>query len=169
MAADRTSAPAARTPAPRTNSQRREALRALLLNGVVVGIGLAGNLDQIIMHELLQWHVLYVHTGPFWQRFIDGLFHLATVGVLVAGLAGVWAWQRRHPGAWRPGVLLAGVLMGAGGFNIFDGTVNHKVLRLHQVREGVADLWRYDVVFLALAVLIFAAGWVVWRREAQRN
>lgn len=146
-----------------------QAQRELLISGLVVGIGVAGNLDQIVLHELLQWHSFYVHTGPPWRLFIDGLFHLAMAGVLIAGWWSVSAWQRRHPGAWRPGTLLAGVLLGAGGFNLFDGTVNHKLLRLHQVREGVSNLLVYDLVFLALAAAIFAAGWWLWRRERLRE
>jgi uncharacterized membrane protein len=150
---------------PTRTTSARQVQRDLLLNGIVVGIGLAGNLDQIVLHELLQWHNLYVHAGPFWRIFIDGLFHLTMVGVLAAGLGSVAAWARRHPQAWRPGTLAAGVLLGAGGFNLFDGTVNHKLLRLHQVREGAADLWVYDAVFIGLAAVVFAAGWWLWGRE----
>ena len=146
----------------------RAALRDLLLHGVVVGIGVAGSLDQILLHELLQWHVFYTHTTTFWQRFFDGVFHFGTVAVLLAGLVGVWRWQARHPRVWRPGTLLAGVLLGAGGFNLFDGTVNHKVFNLHQVREGVDNLLPYDVTFLAIAALVFLAGWALWRREQAR-
>jgi uncharacterized membrane protein len=142
--------------------QRSKTLRTLLLSGVVVGLGLAGNLDQIVMHELLQWHVFYVHTAGFWQRFFDGVFHLSMVGVLVAGLVAVWTWQSRHPRVWRPGVLVAGVLLGVGAFNLFDGTVIHKLLRFHQVREGVADLWRYDLGYLGLALIVLMAGWGLW-------
>ncbi len=147
---------------------RPERLRDLLLNGVVVGIGVAGSLDQILLHELLQWHVFYTHTTTFWQRFLDGVFHFATVAVLLAGLFSLWRWQVRHPRAWRPWTLLAGVLLGAGGFNLFDGTVNHKVLNLHQVREGVANLLPYDLTFLAIAAVVFLAGLRLWRREQAR-
>jgi uncharacterized membrane protein len=145
-----------------------QAWRDLLLNGLVVGLGLAGNLDQIVLHELLQWHTFYTHTGPFWQRFIDGLFHLAMAAALVAGLARLVTWQRDHPRAWRPRLALAGVLLGLGGFNLFDGIVNHKLLGLHQVREGAPNLWAYDAVFIALALVIFLAGWALWQREQAR-
>lgn len=147
---------------------RRAVLRDLLLTGAVVGMGVAGSLDQILLHELLQWHVFYTHTSTFWQRFLDGVFHLATVAVLLAGLLGLWRWQAHHARAWRPGTLLAGVLLGAGGFNLFDGTVNHKVLSLHQVREGVANLLPYDLIFLAIAAVVFLAGLLLWRREQAR-
>jgi uncharacterized membrane protein len=35
-------------------------------------------------------------------------------------------------------------IAGAGTFNLFDGTVDHKLLRLHQIREDVPDLLPYD-------------------------
>ena len=62
----------------------------------------------------------------------------------------------------------AGVLLGAGGFQLFDGTVNHKLLRLHQVRYGV-ELWPYDVAWNVAAVLLLVAGLVLLRRTAGQS
>lgn len=39
-----------------------------------------------------------------------------------------------------------GMLFGAGGFQLFDGVVDHKVLRLGQVRY-VENLWLYDLAW----------------------
>ena len=40
----------------------------------------------------------------------------------------------------------AGGLIGWGGFQLYDGLFQHKVLRLHQIRYGV-DLLPYDLVW----------------------
>ncbi len=59
-----------------------------------------------------------------------------------------------------------GLLAGAGGFNLYDGTVQHKLLGLHEVREAAADDVPYDVAFLAGAAIVLAAGAVTLRRRA---
>jgi len=59
--------------------------------------------------------------------------------------------------------LLGGVLVGAGGFNLFDGTIQHKLLRLHPVREGVENIWVYDVTFIGVALVMAIAGWALIR------
>lgn len=38
---------------------------------------------------------------------------------------------------------MAGFFLGLGGFQLFDGIIDHKLLRLHQVRYGV-DITPYD-------------------------
>lgn len=50
-----------------------------------------------------------------------------------------------------------GLLLGAGGFQLFDGLVNHKVLRVHQVRYDV-ELLPYDLGWNLAAVLLLVAG-----------
>ena len=60
------------------------------------------------------------------------------------------------------------VLAGAGAFNVYDGTVQHKLLRLHQVREGVANEAPYDLVFIGVALLTLVAGIALLRRAKPR-
>ena len=58
----------------------------------------------------------------------------------------------------------AGLVLGAGGFQLFDGVVDHKVLRLHQVRYDV-DLLPYDLAWNGFAVLMLAIGSVLALRS----
>lgn len=53
---------------------RSSTLRTHLLIGVVVGIGVAGTLDEVLFHQLLQWHNFYVHTTEYWRIATDGVF-----------------------------------------------------------------------------------------------
>lgn len=48
----------------------------------------------------------------------------------------------------------------AGGFQLFDGVVNHKVFRLHQIRYDV-DLVVYDALWIGAAVVLLLAGAVL--------
>ncbi len=151
---------------PVAGLERREAERAgrsLLLTGVLLGVGLVGSLDQIVLHELLQWHNFYVHTTEYWRIFIDGLFHAFSSAMLFAGAMRLWS-QRRTIGSLtgaRP--LAAGILFGMGGFNLYDGIVQHKLMQLHPVREGVENVLPYDLAFNGIALLLLIVGWLVWR------
>lgn len=59
--------------------------------------------------------------------------------------------------------LHGGILLGAGVFQLYDGTIQHKLLGLHQIRYGV-DLVPYDWTWNVLAVLLIVAGLVLVRR-----
>jgi uncharacterized membrane protein len=141
--------------------------RSLLVTGLVLGVGVVGTLDEVVLHQLLQWHNLYVHATPFWRTFIDGLFHLVTSTLLVLGALRLWMDRRRLAAASNGWALAAGVLFGMGGFNLYDGTVQHKLLRLHPVREQVENQLPYDLAFNGLAVALLAAGWLAWRRSVE--
>jgi uncharacterized membrane protein len=129
---------------------------SLLWPGILVGIGLAGTLDEVVLHQLLAWHHFYDRSTPTIGLVSDGLFHLFSTVVLVIGL--IQLVERRHDTPDRPRVALAGILLGAGGFNLYDGTIQHKVLGLHQVREGAPNNLPYDLAFLAIAAATLAGA-----------
>jgi uncharacterized membrane protein len=81
--------------------------------------------------------------------------------VLVTGLLLLVRLALRGRLAPRTGA--GAVVLGAGGFQLFDGVVNHKVLGLHQVRYGV-DLLPYDLAWDAAGRLLLVMGWVLLRR-----
>jgi uncharacterized membrane protein len=59
------------------------------------------------------------------------------------------------------------VLLGAGAFQLWDGVVDHKLLRVHQVRYGV-DLAAYDGTWIGGAVVLLAAGALLALRARRR-
>ena len=124
---------------------------------LAAGVGLAGTLDEVLFHQLLAWHHFYDGDTTTVGRMSDGVFHLASTALLVWGVAAI---ARMRAGAARR--TWAGVLLGAGGFNLFDGTVQHKLLGLHQVRH-VEDTLPYDVAFIATALLVVLAGGLLLR------
>ena len=137
---------------------RRATLRAALLGG----IGLMAGTDQVVFHQLLGWHHLYDGSTGRVGVLTDGLLHAAELAVLVTGLLLLVRLARR--GALAARTAAAGVLLGAGGFQLFDGLVNHKVLGLHQVRYGV-DLLPYDLAWNAAGALLLGAGVLLQRRS----
>lgn len=132
-----------------------------LLSGLLFGIGLAGFIDEVIFHQLLHWHHFYDRSTTAAGLVSDGLFHafswFATVGGLfmLADLQRLNSlWKRRWWG---------GVLTGAGFFNLYDGIIHHKVMRVHQIRY-VDNLLLYDLVWNALAAAVLIAGFILLKR-----
>jgi uncharacterized membrane protein len=131
-------------------------------SGILVGLGVAAFVDEVVFHQLLHWHHFYDGGGPDLALVSDGLFHTGGWLAVVAGLFLFADLQRRRGLAvagWR-----AGLLIGLGGFQLYDGLVQHKLLRLHEIRYGV-ELTPYDLTWNALAVVALAAGLVLLRRS----
>ena len=134
----------------------------------VLGMALMGALDEIVVHQLLHWHHFYVHTTEFWRIFSDGLFHAFTTALWFVGAFLLWHRRRRLAEVVGSQLFWAGILLGMGAFQLFDGIVNHKILQLHPVREGVDAIWPYDAAWIASALLLLVEGWVL-RRSALRR
>ena len=63
--------------------------RSLLWPAVLVGIGVAGSLDEIVLHQLLRWHHLYDRGSQAAGLIADGSVHLGSTTAPVIGLAAV--------------------------------------------------------------------------------
>lgn len=127
----------------------------------LIGVAVMAAVDEIVFHQILAWHSFYDRGTPRLALLSDGLLHAAELVMLVAGIFLMADLGRRRtlsaPSAW------GGVLVGAGAFQMFDGLVNHKVLRLHQVRYGV-ELLPYDLAWVGAGAALLVAGLVVvWR------
>jgi uncharacterized membrane protein len=139
--------------------------QGLFWPGVLTGMGIAGTLDEVVLHQLLGWHHFYDRSTPTVGLVSDGLFHLLSTTLLVIGV--IQLAERRHTTPDPPRLALAGILLGAGGFNLYDGTIQHKLLGLHQVRAGAPDNLPYDLAFLAIAATLAIAGALLLRRTRQ--
>jgi len=124
----------------------------------MVGVGIMAAVDEIVFHLLLGWRHFYDRASGDVGLFSAGLLHTAELIVLVAGFFLLADARRRESfsrlAAW------AGFLLGAGGFQLFDGLIDHKVLRLHQIRYGV-DLLPYDLAWNAFGLLLLVSGAVL--------
>ena len=121
----------------------------------LVGVGLMAAVDEIVFHQVLQWHHFFDRATPAVGVISDGVLHALELVALIGGAFLAADLLRR--GAWAGRWAAAGVFLGAGGFQLFDGVVDHKVLRIHQVRYGV-ELLPYDVAWNAAGLALLAVG-----------
>ena len=131
---------------------------------MLVGVGVAAFVDETVFHQLLHWHHFYDRSTSDAGLVSDGIFHAVGWFAVVAGLFWFAALRRDHALVVRRWV--AGVLLGAGVFQLYDGTVQHKLLRLHQIRYDVS-LLPYDVTWNVVAVLLVVAGAVLLLRSGR--
>mgnify|MGYP000380231797 FL=1 len=154
--------------------------RRLLLSGILFGVGVAAFVDEVVLHQLLHWHHFYDLSTAAVGLVSDGLFHAFGWFAAVAGLF-LFADVRRRGGPgvgrWWPAVLI-----GAGAFQAWDGTVQHKLMRIHQIRYEVIptelqgtgpyapvdDILVYDLVWMAIAIAFLVIGTLAWRRGSRR-
>jgi uncharacterized membrane protein len=131
-------------------------------SGALVGVGVAAFVDETIFHQLLHWHHFYDKSTPDVGLVSDGVFHAVGWFAVVGGLF-LLADLRRRDTLW--GLRWwAALLFGMGGFQLYDGTIQHKLLGLHQIRYQVT-IWPYDLVWNLLAVIAIVVGFVLLRRS----
>lgn len=133
--------------------------------GALLGVGLMAALDEIVFHQLLAWHHFYDRATPAVSLLSDGLLHS---GELVAFVAGVFVLaDLLRAGTFSRAFGWAGLFLGMGAFQLFDGLVDHKVLRLHQVRYEV-PLLPYDLLWNLAGVVLLLIGVALWVGAARR-
>ena len=112
-------------------------------------------IDEIVFHQILGWHHFYDNATPSVGLLSDGLLHAAELFAIVAGFFLLLDARRRNT-LW-PSAAWAGFLVGLGLFQLWDGIVDHKVLRLHQIRYNV-ELLPYDIAWNAAGLILLLAG-----------
>jgi len=136
---------------------------------VLLGVGLGSFVDGILLHQVLQWHhMLSAEESPRTlaglelNTVADGLFHTFAWVATLCGL--LWLVGRIRRGAvlpWRG--VAGGLLAGFGLFNVVEGVVDHHLLRVHHVREDVADPLLWDLGFLLLGLALLGLGLALLR------
>jgi uncharacterized membrane protein len=149
---------------------RRRVHAMAMLGSVLLGLGLGGFFDGIVLHQILQWHHLISEAAPAdtvaglrVNVLADGIFHLGTYAFTLAGLAFLWMGLSREHRPMPATLLVGGLLLGWGLFNLVEGVVNHHLLQLHHVRPGPNQLW-WDLGFLAWGAVMAVVGAVLMRR-----
>jgi uncharacterized membrane protein len=137
----------------------------LMAAATVLGIGLGGFIDGIVLHQILQWHEMLSNRIPpttyvakSVNMFWDGIFHAFTLMVTLTGVILLWKLLKRKDIDRSGNLLAGGMLFGWGLFNVLEGIADHQLLKLHNVREITRDkeLWNYG--FLVLSFLFIAIG-----------
>ena len=152
----------------------RDRAPAIATPGILLGTGLGGFLDGIVLHQILQWHQMLSTTQRWGETTVenmqvnmvaDGLFHLVTWAFVAVGVALLWRATREGAGQrnWRS--LFGWILFGWGVFNVVEGVINHHLLEIHRVHPEAANPLVWDVGFLAFGVVLLVAGWLIQRRD----
>ncbi len=137
----------------------------LIAAGVLMGAGLGGFVDGIVLHQILQWHnmlsakippndLVSAKANMIW----DGLFHAGVWLLTVAGLAMLWRAGSRADVPWSGRSFIGALLIGWGLFNLVEGIIDHHILGLHHVFEYADRAWPYDIAFLGFGVVLLVAG-----------
>lgn len=153
--------------------RQRELSTPSKIPSLLYGLGLGGFLDGIVMHQVLQWHHFVSGVDGYptddldgleANTLADGLFHAASLALLVVSMILVlrhWRTGRIAPSSsYHLGLVVAGI----GGFNLVDSVVNHWLLGTHHVRDDLGAPTSWDVGFFILALGLTVAGWALHRR-----
>ena len=166
----------ANTPKRRLATTRPRLDRDVTVAAILLGLGLGGFVDGIVLHQILQWHHMLTDYGSHSSfptttlaslednTVWDGLFHLSTWVFVTVGVFALW----RALGAgsrmtWHS--LVGLLLVGWGIFNIVEGIVDHHILTIHHVRDDVASPLWWDIGFLAVGAALILVGLALRRAE----
>ncbi|MFK0041054.1 DUF2243 domain-containing protein [Paenarthrobacter sp. NPDC090517] len=166
-----------------TSSDRKSGRRLgdMGLPGIILGIGLGGFVDGILLHQILQWHhmlsssetanidvgaypVTTVH-GLQMNTLWDGLFHTVTWLAVLIGLGMLYSRlndTRSRNRVWGSRLLWGWMLFGWGLFNVVEGLIDHQILGIHHVVTGQFQVLA-DVLFLVFGALLMVGGWLLQR------
>ena len=147
----------------------------LIAAGLLLGAGLGGFVDGIVLHQILQWHNLLSAQLPpdtlvrakinmYW----DGVFHAAVWVLTAVGLGLLWAATGRADVPHSGRTLLGALLLGWGAFNVVEGLIDHELLGLHHVYEYTANKLPADLAFLGFGAALVLVGWGLVRAGRTR-
>jgi uncharacterized membrane protein len=138
---------------------------------VVLGIGMGGFIDGIVLHQILQWHEMLSNRIPpttliakSLNMFWDGIFHLFTLAVTFIGILMLYQLIKRKEHLVCNCLFGGGLLLGWGIFNLVEGLLNHHIFQLHHVKEFSPDYHLWDMGFTLLSVIMVIAGWLLIRK-----
>ncbi len=135
-------------------------------SGVLFGLGLVAFIDEVVFHQLLHWHHFYDKSTTSIGLISDGIFHAFSWFATVVGLFMLADIRRRK--VWNVKRWVGAAILGAGVFQLYDGIIQHKLMRLHQIRYDV-DVIYYDIVWNVIAACMIIIGIVLVMQKKSPN
>ena len=136
--------------------------------GIVLGLGLGGFFDGIVLHQILQWHHMLTANRPpttlgslELNTLWDGLFHAMTYVFTIVVVALLWRAVRASGSPPSTETLVGGLLIGWGTFNVVEGIIDHHLLGVHHVLDSLPPgplRLALDLAFLALGAAMILLG-----------
>jgi len=147
-----------------------KAYGALPWAGYLLGFGLGGFFDGVLLHQILQWHHLLSAVGGGWsdlrmQVLADGLFHAVMYVIAAGGLALLWRSRKAFARIGGGRLLAASALIGFGAWHATDALLSHWLLGIHRIRMDSANPLAWDLAWLAAFGLAPLAFGVLLRRR----
>jgi uncharacterized membrane protein len=139
--------------------------------GVVLGIGLGGFVDGILLHQILQVHAMLSAKVPLTtmanmqtNMTADGIFHAVVWAATLIGVIMLFNAAKRPDVVFSDRVFYGSMLVGWGIFNVVEGVVDHHILVVHHVVERLGQsMW--DWLFLAVSAALILIGRMIARGE----
>jgi uncharacterized membrane protein len=140
--------------------------------GFLIGIGMGGFIDGILLHQILQWHNMVSNWIPpttmeamrinmVW----DGIFHAFVWLVTLIGILMLWRAAYQHEEIPSARAFAGQLILGWGSFNLVEGIIDHQILGIHYVRQ-IPEYTIYNLAFLAVGgVLFILIGWLLSRQN----
>lgn len=148
----------------------------LLAAGILIGAGMGGFVDGIVLHQILQWHhMLSAKIAPdslvktkvnmYW----DGIFHTGVWAMTALGIAMLFRAGSRRDVLWSGRVFWGGMSLGFGLFNLIEGLIDHQILGLHHVNDIGGPTGFYDAAFLIFGAVLALCGWGLVKSEPTKR
>jgi uncharacterized membrane protein len=141
----------------------------------ILGIGLGGFVDGIVLHQLLQWHEMLsnkiattTYLGKSVNMFWDGVFHFFCLCVVITGVILLWKLLFRKDVNLSGRLFSGGLLIGWGLFNIVEGIIDHHLIKLHNVKEISASPELWNLGFLGCSIVLIVAGLLIARHAVRQ-
>ncbi|TDL38331.1 DUF2243 domain-containing protein [Macrococcoides goetzii] len=135
-------------------------------SGYIFGIGLAGFIDEIIFHQFLQWHHFYDQMTKEIGLLSDGVLNAMCGFFIIFGLFLLADSRRKYQMDWK--FWIGRALMGMGSFQVYDGIINHKILKMHQIRY-VDNVITYDVIWMIVGLSMIIIGYFLSRNRKMKQ
>ena len=155
---------------PTAMSPDRVRYGPLVAAGVLLGAGLGGFVDGIVLHQIAQVHNLLSARIPVTDlvsakvnMLWDGVFHAGVWLLTAAGLGMLWRAGGRPDVPWSGRTFVGALLAGWGLFNVVEGVIDHQILGLHHVHEYAENPLVWDLAFLAFGAALLGVGWALVR------
>ncbi|HEY9880474.1 MAG TPA: DUF2243 domain-containing protein [Leptolyngbyaceae cyanobacterium] len=145
-----------------------EQTRKGILAGILIGVGMGGFVDGIVLHQILQWHNMISNVLPpetvenmSINMVWDGIFHAFDWVATLIGIFLLWSAAYHRDPIPSLQQFVGTLVFGMGAFNLIEGIIDHHILSLHYVRQ-VPNYTLYNFTFLAIGgVLFILIGWVL--------
>jgi uncharacterized membrane protein len=122
-------------------------------SGYLLGFGLGGFFDGILLHQILQWHHLLSLVegvgGITYQVLFDGLFHALMYVIAAVGLVLLWRGREALAAPNSGRQLLGSMLIGFGVWHIADSVLSHWVLGIHRIKLDSPNPLMWDLIWFA--------------------